>query len=515
MPCSNVPARRHVQQLGGPGRVVGAEDVDELRRRPHVGAPLLALGVGVERRDEPALRGSHVAQQESGDLAGDPLGEGVARGPPPVRVAAEQQGVVVEHLLEVRHDPVGVDGVAREAAGELVVHAAAGHRAARALDHREGARVTGARVMAQQELEHHRRRELRGAAEAAAGAVVLRREVGHRGVEGGRHGRGVERLGVAHGRPLAERARDALGGGGEPAAVAGPRVVDGTQHLAERRHAVARLGRVVGAGVERSALMVEEHRHGPAAVAGQRLRRGHVDGVDVGPLLAVHLHRDVVPVQVRREGLVLERLVGHDVAPVARGVPDAQQDRARRAAPRLVERLRSPLLPVDRVVLVLQQVRRCRACETVGHASLLCPSHGVRSTAWTSSLTHEPTRGTPPIRGTGRHPCAAITTVLSHYVRACEDGVRLGPTRQVPERRTCLAALVQQPPPVQATATGELTSSGLEPLVVMLRTAPEVTWLTPRVKVSPPSTLCKVIMQAARSPEAVGPWPPDWLKPGA
>src|SRR3712207_6904843 len=41
----------------------------------------------------------------------------------------------VEHLLEVRDDPVPVDAVAGEAAAELVVGAAAGHRLEGAVRH--------------------------------------------------------------------------------------------------------------------------------------------------------------------------------------------------------------------------------------------------------------------------------------------------------------------------------------------------------------------------------------------
>ena len=36
----------------------------------------------------------------------------------------QELGVVVEHLLEVRHEPVGIDRVAGEAAAEMVVDAA-------------------------------------------------------------------------------------------------------------------------------------------------------------------------------------------------------------------------------------------------------------------------------------------------------------------------------------------------------------------------------------------------------
>ena len=44
-----------------------------------------------------------------------------------VHVIAQQLGVVVEHLLEMRNDPALVDAVAMESAGELVVDAAARH----------------------------------------------------------------------------------------------------------------------------------------------------------------------------------------------------------------------------------------------------------------------------------------------------------------------------------------------------------------------------------------------------
>ena len=44
-----------------------------------------------------------------------------------VHVIAQQLGVVVEHLLEVRNDPALVHAVAMESAGELVVDAAARH----------------------------------------------------------------------------------------------------------------------------------------------------------------------------------------------------------------------------------------------------------------------------------------------------------------------------------------------------------------------------------------------------
>ena len=66
-----------------------------------------------------------------------------------------EQGVVVQHLLEVRHEPVRVGAVAREAAAELVVDAAVGHGVEGSGDHRERGLVARAAPGSEQELERH------------------------------------------------------------------------------------------------------------------------------------------------------------------------------------------------------------------------------------------------------------------------------------------------------------------------------------------------------------------------
>ena len=72
-----------------------------------------------------------------------------------MQVHAQQQGVVVEHLLEMRHDPGVVNGVASKAARQLVIHAPARHRFQSLLGHQKGLGASGSRGFAQQELEHH------------------------------------------------------------------------------------------------------------------------------------------------------------------------------------------------------------------------------------------------------------------------------------------------------------------------------------------------------------------------
>src|SRR6185369_14068102 len=90
-----------------------------------------------------------------------------------VQVESREQGIVVEHLLEVRDQPARVGGVAMETAAELIVHAAIRHFSARVIDHFERISISCAHVSAQQKLERHRRRKLRSASEPAVDGIVI------------------------------------------------------------------------------------------------------------------------------------------------------------------------------------------------------------------------------------------------------------------------------------------------------------------------------------------------------
>ncbi len=140
-----------------------------------------------------------------------------------------------------------------------------------------------------------------------------------------------------------------------------------SQSVGKARHAVARALREVGAAEERRPVRREEHGERPAAGAlREHLVRGLVDLVEVGPLLAVDLHVDEKPVHHRCDLRILEALVRHDVAPMARGVADREQDRLVLGAGAR-ERFLAPGIPVHRVGGVLLQVRRGFADEAVRH----------------------------------------------------------------------------------------------------------------------------------------------------
>ena len=163
----------HAPGLLGELGVLGREHRAQLRGRPRERRALDAVGVGVLRRGEAAVLERELAQQVVEDALGDLAPLLVAGHLPGRQVRAREQRVVVEHLLEVRHEPDRVDRVAVEAAAELVVDAAVGHAPQRAQRHRERLLAAAAAVHAEQEREHRVRRELGRAPEAAVALVVL------------------------------------------------------------------------------------------------------------------------------------------------------------------------------------------------------------------------------------------------------------------------------------------------------------------------------------------------------
>src|SRR3954451_24501184 len=147
------------------------------------------------------------------------------------------------------------------------------------------------------------------------------------------------------------------------------------QHLREARAAVARLGREIGAAPERLARGREEHGERPAALLAHQRQRVLVDGVDVRPLLPVDLDADEFAVHRRRDLRALQALVRHDGAPVAAGVAGRAQARLV-LPPRQRQRLVRPPAPLDRVVLVLEEVGAAGVAERVRHGAILLRGRG-------------------------------------------------------------------------------------------------------------------------------------------
>ncbi len=138
------------------------------------------------------------------------------------------------------------------------------------------------------------------------------------------------------------------------------------EHLRETRHPVAVDGREVRAGEEGPLVGGQKDGQRPAAASTHQLHDELVNLVEIGSLLAIDLHADEPLVHDAGGRLVLERLALHDVAPVARRVPDAKEDRLVLAL-RPVERFGAPRIPVDGVLRVLLQIRRRLTSQSVRH----------------------------------------------------------------------------------------------------------------------------------------------------
>ena len=121
------------------------------------------------------------------------------------------------------------------------------------------------------------------------------------------------------------------------------------------------LGRPVGAAEDRLALRRQEHGQWPAAPFLGEVQRRHVNAVDVGTFLPVHLDAHEPIIEQLGDVPILEGLALHDVTPVARAVADRQEDQlALFLGPG--KSLRPPGKPIDGVVGMLEEIGAAFAC---------------------------------------------------------------------------------------------------------------------------------------------------------
>jgi len=145
-----------------------------------------------------------------------------------------------------------------------------------------------------------------------------------------------------------------------------PALIEQAQHVEKAGVTQAALRREVGSGVKGCLFRAKEDEKGPAALTGDHLAGGHVQHVDVRPFFPVHLHRDEVVAQTGGHTGILERLPGHDVAPVASGVA-AREENGPVLRPGPLESLLG--VPVHRVKGVLEKIGASFLSETVGLSS--------------------------------------------------------------------------------------------------------------------------------------------------
>ena len=193
-----------------------------------------------------------------------------------VQVEPGQQGVVVEHLLEVGDEPIGIGGVAGETASYLIVDAAPGHLLQGEVDHLQGPVVVAVAVIPKQHLQVHCLGELG----CGTGASILVVKVGRQHVISPvEYVHRQRRVGLGHLACSAHLFGQLGGNSVDLAPVVVVRVGHRLKQPGESRHVEAVHRREIGASVERAPIRGEEHGHRPTTAAGQHLNRFHIDGV--------------------------------------------------------------------------------------------------------------------------------------------------------------------------------------------------------------------------------------------
>ncbi len=312
-----------------------------------------ATRVGVERgtvQITPSESSFHEVPGALGDVA--PLGVTPVATQTPE--GPSEEGLITQHLLEVGNVPVLVDAVAREPPVEVVDESATG----------EGPKYSTGRLAGGRSTVSPQGLDVGGARKAGG---PLSSEVVGRGDEFVRdesEGGGEIEGGIGSGAQVIENAYfspqrlfDPLNLIIDHLSSIAPGFLDGPNQRGEPDETTPILGWVVGTGEKRTSVGASEDGHGPSTVTGQQLRGGHVEGVNVGPLFAVHFDSDDGLVQQRGDVGILKRFVGHDVTPVAGGVAHGNHDGTVPTA-RFVERVLAPGPPMNRIVAVGVEVGR-------------------------------------------------------------------------------------------------------------------------------------------------------------
>ena len=257
-------------------------------------------------------------------------------------------------------------------AAEMIVHSARGHFAQSEKRHLQRAlsflRFRRRAVNAVEKFQRHRARKFRRGAEAAELLVEVRSQL-----RVTLRTRDVVRfVGSIRWRDRGlQLAQNLLRAFDNARAIRLPRSGDFVEHTFESGPAVRVLRRKISSAHERLQLRREPDVHGPAAAPGHALHESHVDAVEIWPLFAIDFDADETFVHQPRDLFVLKTLALHHVAPVTRRIADREKDRLV-LPPRFREGFLAPRIPIDRIVRVLEQVRRLLLRETIRELRFRC-----------------------------------------------------------------------------------------------------------------------------------------------
>ena len=331
--------------------IVSAQHRADFSFGPDVELALDTFAVGVEAGRECAALGAHFAPDPGDDIGGGSAEDIFSGLRESEGEEVEQLGIVVEHFLEMRDQPSLVNRIAGKAATQMVMDAARPDASERQQHEVVETRFAHPVAGAPEQLEQRRVGEFRRSLDAAVDHIHHFGQARRIAVD--ERQRDLARCRRAFG--IAESVAQRFDIGPDALGMRMVDVGDLLQNRAEARPSITGLLGEIGAAPERLAVRRQKHRQRPAARLTHRMQRGHVDLVDVRALFAIDLDGDEQIIHERGSIAVLEALVRHHMAPMARRIADRQQDRLVRPF-RLRQRVFAPRAPVDRIVLVLKKI---------------------------------------------------------------------------------------------------------------------------------------------------------------
>ena len=293
---------------------------------PYVVATFFALAVSIKCGIKASSRRGHFAINPANSFFDHGGVEWILRIEPSTGISIDQQSIVVEHLLEVRYQPVGIYAVAGKATAKLIEQAAVRHcaesNAAHFINPRSQIRP-GRWTKCSQEIKRHGGREFRCFAEATILIIVVTADA----LRGFEQTLGIPiARGSARASGLSAREDVFLNGLGvfdQFALRAFIKIGDAHANLWPRNKPLSSVfGGEVGATEKRSPIGQAKNVKRPTTLLLNHLHSLHIDLVNVGTLFAVDLHTNEVFIHDPSNVFVLKTLVRHDVTPVTRGITD-------------------------------------------------------------------------------------------------------------------------------------------------------------------------------------------------
>ena len=346
---------------------------------PDVELPLFPLTICVLRGIECARGSCHFALEIGGDLINNARIELVGCALPALGVGHHEHGLIVEHLLKVRHAPFAIGAVSVESKPDMVVHAPCPHCIECCTNHAEQTLVVVGMSTTQEQQEVVRRWELGSCREAAVHIIVHASVM----INDGCHHR-FGHVATEIGRCLlcesgCDLARCFL----HASVVEHPNFFQPREEI-EKAEAIAKgVTREVRAGKERTSLSVHHNRQWPPAMSGKCLTHIHTHRINIRTFFAIDLDTDEVFIEICSNGLVFEGLALHYMTPVTCRIAHAHKHRLVLGTC-TCERFVTPRIPIHRIVCVLQEIWRLFESETI-RVRVIRHRH-VR---WSGSNTHQ------------------------------------------------------------------------------------------------------------------------------